>query len=436
MKPTTQKQTRLLQLCRSSVFLMLCAWPPMTVNGAENAAIEQPEVNLPANDSGEPVKNDVATAGDGMAEGGESEAIAEEADPEQAQLRLMQQKKEWAARSKAWSSKRVQLVSEASDQRALKSELKSVTEHWLHSPAEAVEFLVVERKERTGTPQGAALFVPGINQHADWPTIVRPVMKRLTEIGWYSFGISMPYQRKIEMPRRELAAKEFDTYTPRMAEEKESDAPPEEASDTGNSTEQVKPQAKQDNAAKRTADGADKKVVEIDLSSTRQPVTPKVGDESAKPVSVKEAVASRLTASFEFVKSAGYENMVLIAIGNGADAVLDFLVDHKAKLPARGFAMVWIEPEFAGDPMARLEAALDGFSSPLLDIADSLDLSGKAQADERKRIARGLRVPQYHLAHMPISGQSIMREKRMLPYRISGWLQKNAPGIKTKKSSR
>ncbi|PID42857.1 MAG: hypothetical protein CSB48_08525 [Proteobacteria bacterium] len=428
----------LLQLCRAGVCLVLCALLSMTVNGEESG------------NSGEESGS------------GESEELTEE------QSTLVGQKKEWAAREKARSLVHFHLAPEASDHSALENELTSLTPHWLKSTAEETEFLLLERKERSGTPQGAALLIPGMSQHADWPSIVRPVMQRLSETGWYSYSMSMPYATEDRIPGRELAAKQFDTYTPRVAEEGESDvdetasggeSPEKSDKNDANSNEQSDPEQtdqldkeqtnpeepnteepdteEPESESERTA-VSDKQIVEIGLNSPQQQVASEMdgtGHKQEKQASVQEVVASRLEASFEFIKSSGYENIVFIAIGNGADAALDYLIGNKDKIPVTGFAMIWITPDFSAGRVARLEKALDGLQAPLLDIVDSLDLPRKALANERKRIARGSRMQRYYQAPIPISGQWIVQKKSTLPYRVSAWLKKNAPAIRTKKST-
>lgn len=370
-------------------------------------------------------------------------------------------RKEWEARQKAAGLPRSHLEPDLADNQALASELRLLQEVWLDSLAEEHQFLLLERKERTGTPQGAAFLIPGLDQHGDWPSILRPISERLAEIGWFSFSLSMPYELREKPPERKLAAKPFDTYTPKKpaeaggeevkttGEKSAADAPPKGA-DAAASQEGGAPASTESAPAAPEPPGAAVNTpnqVQIDLSAEAAKASatePEAIDTPAKAdaapgkerVPVRDAVASRIDASFEHIKKSGYENIVFIAVGTGADSMLDFLARNKGKLPGRGFAMIWVAPEFSGNAPARLEEALEGFAAPLLDIYDSLDLSERDRAYERRLIARGQNVKRYFLVQMPLSGPSIEEKRRMLPFRVSAWLQKNAPGTKAKKVTR
>ncbi len=423
------------------------------------------EPTTPAGDPSSPAAGDAATEGAAAKEGDAAEPTAED-------LQREANRKEWEARNKAAGLPRHHLQPDHADNTALAGEVRILKEVWLESLAEESQFLLLERKERTGTPQGAALLIPGVDQHGDWPNVLRPVSERLAEIGWFSFSLSMPYLVRDLPPKRALAVKQFDEYrlpTPSEDGTREGD----ESGKTGEggdsqqnaATEEPESEAGAESDSEISAEAsapaeggpapagdapapAEGGVapVQIDLSDSGDktagdPVSLEAMQQTDAPpvklrVPLREAVASRVDASFEHIKQAGYENIVFIAVGNGADSMLDFLVRNKGKIPARGFAMIWVAPEFSGDVGARVEEALEGFPAPLLDIYDSIVLTERDLAYERRLIARGQKVKRYHLAQMPLSGPAIEKKRRMLPYRISSWLQKNAPGTKARKVAR
>jgi hypothetical protein len=60
---------------------------------------------------------------------------------------------------------------------------------WLESGGE--RFLGIYTQSTTGTPLGAAIILPGLDAHPDWPDVIAPLRRGLPAYGWSTLSIQL-----------------------------------------------------------------------------------------------------------------------------------------------------------------------------------------------------------------------------------------------------
>ena len=88
-------------------------------------------------------------------------------------------------------------------QNALVNELKEKEVVWLDaeyrmpegsgaSSPGSIKVLALQRPSHKAQQHGAVLILPEMGQHADWPSVIRPLRSQLPESGWYTLSLSLP----------------------------------------------------------------------------------------------------------------------------------------------------------------------------------------------------------------------------------------------------
>lgn len=345
---------------------------------------------------------------------------------------------EWAAREKASELPRMHLDPQTTQQTVLSAELKGSELIWLDSPSDHGKFLGVAIKEASGTPQGAVVVIPDYGQHAQWPVVVKPLGELLPDKGWYVFSVSMPVKVDKLPPERAFKAKTVDEIVVSAdvpaAASGAADAE-KAAADKGTEAEPV-----EDEVAAATPPAEDEGAVAIDLGQgaiNQDSGGAKSGSGNEFTASAAEIAGARVFAAVNYVKSKGYENLILLGYGMGAHHVMNYLEANKGSLPRRGFAVILIDAKFERDDDSVLNDSIGkGFSSPMLDLVNSLDLNAVSRAESRKRATKSLKMTGYQMVKMPMTAQSLKEPQSILMHRISGWLSVKAPGTKATKYRR
>lgn len=347
---------------------------------------------------------------------------------------------------------RKHLLPETIEQAALADESIKKQLVWLDSP-EGPEgamrsFLGLELYEKTPLPQGAVLLLHGVEQHPDWPRVIKPLRTVLPDDGWYTLAIMLPYENHLAPPKRELATKsvasiELADDRPRLsgrlskastdsadgavteASDAPSDASPNEtdsdaAEVTSRETIEGEPPAVDEAAAPAS------KEADIDISAG-EPATA-----TPSKLTFDEKVQLRLSAALSHITQRGYRNIVLIGYQQGAQSVLDYLVNNRATLPEKGLTVVWIDAVMDSDGGTSMGESL-GKNLPLLmlDIVDSSVIAG-GQGRQRAGEAKRQGYTGYSQVKLPIADNGRLQVSGLMQ-RIRGWLKVNAPGMQATK---
>lgn len=354
-------------------------------------------------------------------------------------------KGEWAAREKANELPRQHLDPQTTQQTVLTTELKKNEQVWLESPKDKGKFLAVAVKEASGTPQGAVVIIPDYGQHAQWPVLVKPFGELLPDKGWYVLSASMPEKYSRQPPDRAFEPKALDevmvnTDIPAVASSRTADAE-NKTSDTEVEAKEPTEQsaAEQGNASDDGIDSPDGNAVAIDLGdgTINSDDAEKGGADNELVATAAEVARARMRSALGYVKSKGYENIVLVGIGMGASHTLKYLEENKGSLPRRGFAVILVDAKFSEDDAEAFSKSFDkGFQSPMLDIVNTLDLPSMGRAESRKRLSRSLSMSGYQQIKMPLTSQATKDPQSVLMHRISAWVSVKAPGTKATKYKR
>lgn len=358
--------------------------------------------------------------------------------------------------------KRVHLIPEALKEAALADEAVNSQIVWIDSPegdsmaeeeaqgtGKLSSFLALELFESAAESQGAVLFLHGAEQHADWPTVIKPLRTLLPDDGWYTLSIMLPYKDSPEPPERELAAKVNDTvsavagsprYSNRYAkvdvssDKTENGDELEEGNDVEGGGESVVEGDESDNAS--TAEVTDSVSDSNDGGSETSDPAEEVIDVSADDdatmppaIPFEERVQMRLQSALNYMAQKNYQNIVLVAYQQGAQSVLDYLAANQGGLPEQGFSIIWIDAALTEDQQLNFAKKIgDTLPIKMLDVVDASSASDIAAGKQRVRQATRNSYEGYSMVKLPINNTRAT-ELNTLTQRIRGWLKVNAPGM-------
>jgi hypothetical protein len=340
---------------------------------------------------------------------------------------------------------RVHLLPEAMEQAALADESIKKQTVWLDSPEGKdrgnVKFLGLEMLEQASEPQGAILLLHGVDQHPDWPQVIKPLRTALPEGGWYTFSIMLPYEGYEKQPARELGAKTAETvevtdgmplFSGRYSALNPLEEPSGETGDIegeaieGEPTETAADLALADSEANKD-EGKEKGEDVIDVSSAGSKKS------KSKALNFDDKVSFRLASAFEYIAQRGHQNIVLIGYQQGAESVFNYLADNKVMLPEKGLTIIWVDALFSDRAQNRMGELLEK-DSPLLilDIVDTTSGLTSNVAKRRVSDAKRQNYTGYSQIRLPVSPSASLM-KSGLTQRIKGWLKVNAEGMSAKR---
>jgi len=349
---------------------------------------------------------------------------------------------------------RIHLLPEVMEQAALADETIKKQIVWLDTPEGKgkanIKFLGLETHEHTSEPQGAVLFLHGVDQHPDWPKVIKPLRTVLPENGWYTFSIMLPYESYTKPPARELEAKATGSvevtdgmplFSGRYSKLDSDDADKalESSEEKESSDEQVE---KTEIADTETIEGeptetaADLALADGSADDSEEVIDVSVDDKKKGKISVlnfDDKVSLRLAAALAHIAEQGLQNIVLLGYQQGAESVLNYLSENKGMLPEKGLTVIWVDASFSERAQNRMGTLLEK-NSPLLilDIVDSSSGSRDVAAKRRVSDAKRQNYMGYSQVKLPIStSATLMRSS--LTQRIKGWLKVNAEGMSAEK---
>lgn len=346
------------------------------------------------------------------------------------------------------SEKRAHLIPEFLQQAALADESVKKQLVWLDSSegleGEVNSFLALELYENSPESQGAVLFLHGIEQHPNWPQVVKPLRTILTDDGWYTLSIMLPYENYQALPSRDLQPKlresvESSDSAPRFSGRYSKLDDSEDGGDKGGSDENdSKADASEEVDAEVVETEPTETAEDLELKESTEGVIDISADEKVSKPSVitfEEKVQMRLKAGLDHIAEKGYQNIVLVGYQQGAQGVLDYLSSNKGFLPEQGLAIIWVDAVLTEEQTSLFGDSIGKeFSLKMLDVVDSSSRKGVAEGKKRSGQARRNSYSGYSFVKLPITdiGQ---KEVSTLTQRIRGWLKVNAPGMQAGKAN-
>ena len=294
---------------------------------------------------------------------------------------------------------------------ALRQQLPESQQRWLADSQG--EFLALYQPQNRAQPMGAVLIVHDLGQHPDWPQVVRPLRLGLPDHGWHTLSIMLPEAPGLSVPERVLATRSAAVE----AEPETTDEPA--APDTSATAENPEDEPSADNEPASEAEAA---TIQLQGAASQ--------DDTPEPVpSFEEQALERIQAGLAHLQEKGLANIVLIGVGDSARLVTLFLARNPEYRDQKGMTLVWIDPRL--EPAERVDF-LQLLGEPpyprILDVADTLVPERRANAKDRLRSARRLRLDNYVQVNLPLRGGDTVRQDAALLHRLRGWLGVNAPG--------
>lgn len=299
---------------------------------------------------------------------------------------------------------------------------------------EKFKVLALQQPPRAPQAQGAVLLLHDLEQHADWPYLIRPLRQSLPEDGWYTLAVNLPDRNSDTIPERTRAAKEYDqlVLTPalrtalqeRISSTDEVSPAGEEGGDTAevgteDAVEEIAPEADVTNESEAVTENVD-----IDLEEKAEPELP--------PIPYAERALAHLKAAINHIDQEGYQNIILLAYRGGANAALDYIQPLAASMPATGFALVMIDPDLQSRYEIDLAAAFGKkFKPPVLDIYNSIALEARDKAARRASQARMAEMTNYRQIKLNVRESSGFQD--MIIRRVKSWMMTQAPGMSATK---
>lgn len=340
---------------------------------------------------------------------------------------------------------RVHLVPEFLEQTALADESVKKQIVWLDSSEGGsdgvVSFLALELYENAAEPQGAVLFMHGSEQHPNWPQVVKPLRTILTDDGWYTLSIMLPYETYQPAPDRDLQAKQNESvpasdtaprFSGRYSRPASDEGGSDEADDTNDEANDDEANTSQDLSEQAVEEEPTETAADLEMKDSGEELIDISADEktaAAVELPFEEKVQMRLKAGLDHIAEKGYQNVVLVGYQQGAQGVLEYLSANKGFLPEQGLTVIWMDAELTDAQQSDFGGLVGKeFALNMLDVVDSSSRQGLAEGKARSGQARRNRYEGYSLVRLPIADMGAM-EVSTLTQRIRGWLKVNAPGM-------
>jgi len=230
---------------------------------------------------------------------------------------------------------------------------------------------------------GGVLLIAGPGEHADWPQVIAPARRRLSDAGWNTLSISLP-------------------------------AMPISIDSTAESAAGVtEPAAADDDAADAQEQGLQ--------SADNQPDQPP----ASTPKEAQEDYTTRnmqlIQAAWQVLAAEGNEHISIIARSEAGYWAL-----RAASPPASGQppqALLLFKPRDPGlDDQPSLNLLLEKWNKPLLELLSAGSPQGATQAREHQRIARRVGNSLYQQWDIDYLRDSVLADD-MLQKRLQGWLE-------------
>ncbi|MDX1633568.1 MAG: DUF3530 family protein [Marinobacter sp.] len=252
---------------------------------------------------------------------------------------------------------------------------------WLDTEADA-QVLVMFEKEQTASPRGAVLILADEGQGAN-TGLAGALRQPLTRAGWAAMAMGLP-----ELPLPLARARRLQAIAPGQGGDKEAGKQGEEPS------------------ADDTAPTDPSVMIDVMAGDNLESLAQRYDSQ----------VLAGLDAGLAELQDQGYERLVLVAVGHGAE-----LAAKKALAGDRGVqALVWIAPTFAADAERTLAARLEASPLRVLDLVSSRREDDRAA--ERAALMRRQGVADYSQQPVAMASRPERHNAHQLANRILAWL--------------
>lgn len=337
--------------------------------------------------------------------------------------------------TEASQSERVgMLYKEQFDQMALAQAVKPNELVWLKvkypNEEPPVNVLALEQKPRKADAHGAVLILHDKEQHADWPHFIRPLRMSLPDAGWDTLTVNLPYENAKKLPERSLEVKANDqlALTDQLTSALQKPAIRKDVEENSISTSQNnKAEELDDNVPNlnetqenEQQEASNTENVDIDLEDK---------DKAQKTIlSYKERALLHVSSAIDYLRAEGYENIIIVGYRSGADLALEHIKPKVAQIPARGFALVMVDPVLQEAYQTDMASFFGKqFKAPVLDIFNGSQLENRKLAKERMTASRVAEVANYFQVSLNASQNGAFQQT--LIRRIRYWLEKYMPGM-------
>lgn len=277
-------------------------------------------------------------------------------------------------------------------------------------------------REQSGRPQGGALILHDIEQHAHWPELVAPLREALTDYGWTTLAIELPTapveRLPVRIPTEPEAPPSEEDSTEETTEEtaQESDAEPDQEPAENLATEETDVEEAASQAPSQDGTSQD--------DTPAAETTPGLTAEEKRKAYTEE-ISERIRSGLGYLASRGQLNNVLIAHGDSAVWAASAVQARQRETEnSNGLVLVLVDPREHPLSPLRLSQVLETLEVPVLDILTAEARSSSWQDKQRmgamKRRHRD-RYQQIRLSSASADSSTVLR-------RIRGWLRTNAAG--------
>ncbi|HDY97631.1 MAG TPA: DUF3530 family protein [Pseudomonas sabulinigri] len=250
-----------------------------------------------------------------------------------------------------------------------------------HGESQLGLFLPAARPEALG----GVLLIAGPGEHADWPELIAPVRRQLSDAGWNTLSISLPDSS---------GASDSPPNPP--AEDNQADTPDEELSEEEQGLQ----------AADNQPD---------------QPPTPELKPANSDPDYATRAM-QLIQAAWQVLAAEGNEHITIIARSEAGYWAL-----RAASPPASGQppqALILFKPKDPGiEGQPNINLLLEKWDKPLLELFNAGSPQGAIQGTEHQRIARRTGHNLYQQWDIDYLRDSMLADD-MLRKRLQGWLER------------
>ncbi len=254
---------------------------------------------------------------------------------------------------------------------------------WLE--ADGGRFPVLLRAQTLGESRGGVILLHGYHHHLDWPVVISPLRKLLSEGGWWTVSVPVPKAP----PGRELAPVAVDPRRPPSAAGQSAGAPAEGAP--------AEPAADEGGTTDAGADGK---------------------------ADYRGIVAARIQAAIALLNGEGQFNVALVGHGSGGNWALDFFSGQPRDTVA-GLVLIDVANAVAGLDNAGwyLDMLAKEKQRPVLDLAGTEATLQQAARDRQGRARReGLAGYRFMARSAPPSGGPELDPDL---HRVRAWLEKS-----------
>lgn len=263
-------------------------------------------------------------------------------------------------------------------------------------------------RERSGNPQGGALILHDLGQHAHWPALVAPLREGLTESGWTTLAIELP-----SPPINRLPVRQPQQEVPSSAETEENDQADASQSPSEESQEEPSNAPLDDREEQETNEVA---------GTTEETTGPSVEEQRQMYTG---SMTARINSGLSYLASRGQLNNVIVAHGDTAVWAAGIVQARQRETEnANGIVLIMVDAREHPLSPLRLNQILDTIEVPVLNIFSADARSTEWQHQQRLGAMKRKKRSGYQQIHLT----SASSNSQVLLRRVKGWLKTNAAG--------